>query len=146
MAKIVFDFSELVTNCLHAEKNKFTNAIKLEISCKKFARELFQSLRFTSQGELEELLATNHFHLVESSAIKEKISKVLNNNYLYSKRILQIPLGKEPRLYGTLQKIKHTGFYLFKALLFDPNHLIYDDKRFTRLKGLTCLFREGDCE
>jgi hypothetical protein len=86
-----------------------------------------------------------HFHLVESSYIKEKISQIIGDDYLYAKRILQIPLGKEPRLYGTLQKIKHTGLYLFQALLLDPNHLIYEEKNFAKLKNLTCLFKEKDC-
>jgi len=145
MAKIVFDFSELITDCLHDKAEKFTNAIKLETSCKKFVAELFRSFQFASRGELEEVLDSDHFHFVESFYIKEKISEIIGDDYLYSKRILQVPLGKEPRLYGTLQKIKHTNLYLFQTLLFDPNHLIYDEKNFAKLKNLTCLFREEDC-
>lgn len=145
MAKVVFDFSELITNCLHNKKRKFTNAIKLGINNKEFIAELFRSFQFVSRGELEELLSTNHFHFVESSYIKEKISEIIDDDYLYAKRILQIPLGKEPRLYGTLQKIKHTNFYLFQALLFDPNHLIYEEKNFAKLRNLACLFREENC-
>ena|SRR6185369_9275248 len=145
MARIVFDFSELITTCLHDKEKKFTNAIKLETSCKKFTAELLRSLQFASSGELTELLEADHFHSVESAYIKEKISKIINDDYLYTKRILQIPLGKEPRLYGTLQKIKHTEFYLFQALLLDPNHLIYEEKNFAKLKNLACLFREKDC-
>jgi len=145
MAKIVFSFSKLITYCLHDKKRKFTNAIKPEMISKKSLAELFQSLRFICEKELEELWEIDHFHLVESYYIKEKISKLTNDDYLYSKRILQIPLGKEPRLYGTLQKVKHTDFYLFQALLLDPNHLIYEEKNFAKLKNLTCLFREKDC-
>ena len=91
------------------------------------------------------MLSTDHFHFVESSYIKEKLCRIVGDDYLYSKRILQIPLGKEPRLYGILQKIKHTGFYLFQTLLLDPTHLIYNEERFMKLKNLTCLFKKEDC-
>src|SRR4051794_27751403 len=100
MAKIIFGFSELIIDCLHDKKRKFTNAIKPKMIGKKTFAELFQNLQFICEKELEELLSTDHFHLVENSYIKEKISKLISNDYLYAKRILQIPLGKEPRLYG----------------------------------------------
>jgi hypothetical protein len=49
------------------------------------------------------------------------------------------------RLYGNLQKIKHSNLYLFKSLLLDPNHLIYNDQKFNKLKNLTCLFSKTNC-
>lgn len=145
MAKIVFSFSGLIIDCLHDKKSKFTNAIKPAIISKKTLAELFQNLQLISQKDLADLWEMDHFHLVESSYIKEKIGTIISDDYLYAKRILQIPLSKEFRLYGTLQKIKHTDFYLFHALLLDPNHLIYEEKNFTKLKNLTCLFKEKDC-
>jgi hypothetical protein len=41
MAQVIFDFSELITNCLHNEEIKFTNAISPEIDGKVFISELF---------------------------------------------------------------------------------------------------------
>lgn len=146
MTKIIFGFSELSTNCLHDKKDKFTNAVKLELISKITFAELFRSLQSICEKELEELLEMDHFHLVENSYIKERISKLVSSDSLYSKRILQVPLGKEVRLYGILQKVKHSDFYLFQSLLLDPNHLVYDAKRFNKLKKMTCLFSEIDCK
>ncbi len=53
MAKIIFSFSELITDCLHNKKEKFTNAVKLEIISKETLAELFQNLRFICEKELE---------------------------------------------------------------------------------------------
>ena len=56
MSQIVFDFSELITTCLHKPAIKFTNAISQEIDSKTFISELFQNLKLTCQeAELEEL-------------------------------------------------------------------------------------------
>ena len=80
MAKLVFDFSELIIYCLHDKKINFTNAISQEVNCKMLLVELFQSIQFACQKELEELLEMNHFHLVEKLYLKEKISKLANKN------------------------------------------------------------------
>ena len=146
MSQIVFDFGELITNCLHDEENSFTNAISQEMDIKTFISELFQNLKLTCQKtELKELLEREHFHLVKSRNIKEKIESLVDNPYLDYNKLCQIPLGQEPRLYGNLKKVKYSNLYLFKALILDLNHLIYEEKKFNKLKNLTCLFSEKDC-
>jgi len=146
MAQIVFDFKDLITNCLHDEENSFTNAISSEIDSKEFIAELFGSFKFTCQeADLEELFQQEHFHLIGNSQIKKKIEKLVDNPYLDFNRLCQVPLGQEPRLYGSLKKIKHTNLYIFKALVFDPNHLIYEEVKFKKLKNLTCLFSKNNC-
>ena len=146
MPEIIFDFKELITDCLHDPEIKFTNAVSQEIDSKVFISELFQNLRLTCQeAELKELFRQEHFHFVQNSYIIEKIERLVGNPYLDYNKLCQIPLGKEPRLYGNLQKIKHTNLYLFKVLIFDPNHLIYEETKFNKLKNLTCLFSKTDC-
>jgi hypothetical protein len=146
MSQVIFDFSKLIINCLHDEEIKFTNAISQEIDSKKFISELFQNLQLTCQeAELEELFKREHFHFVQNSYIVEKIESLVDNPYLDYNKLCQIPLGQEPRLYGNLKKVKHTNLYLFKALLLDPNHLIYNEQKFEKLKSLTCLFSEINC-
>lgn len=146
MSQIVFDFSELITDCLHDKEIKFTNAISQEIESKVFISELFRSLKFTCQEtELKELFKQDHFHFVQNPYIKEKIESLADNPYFELTNLCQIPLGQEPRIYGNLQKIKHTNLYLFKALILDPNHLIYEEKQFNKLRNLICLFNEGNC-
>src|SRR5436305_450405 len=127
MAKIVFDFSKLIIYCLHDKKIRFTNAVRQEINCKTFIAELFQNLQIACQEKLEELLEMHHFHLIKRKDIKHKIERLVDDAYLDLEKLCQIPLGKEPRLYGNLQKIKHTNLYLFQALILDPNHLIYEE-------------------
>src|SRR4051794_12766583 len=145
MSQIVFDFKELITDCLHEPEIKFTNAISQEIDNKRFISELFQNLQLTCQeAELKELLERDHFHVVLNSYIKGKIEKLVDNPYFEFTKLCQIPLGKESRLYGNLQKIKHTSLYLFKSLVLDPNHLIYNEQNFKKLKNLTCLFSKKD--
>src|SRR5437879_3332910 len=145
MTQVIFDFSELITDCLHEPEIKFTNAISQEIDSKVFISELFQNLKLACSEELKELLEMDHFHLVKSRYIKEKIERLIDNDYINLEKLCQIPLGKEPRLYGNLQKIKHSNLYLFKSLILDPNHLIYEEIKFNKLKNLTCLFSETDC-
>src|SRR5438128_3335294 len=146
MSQIVFDFSELIINCLHEPEIKFTNAISQEIDSKTFIAELFQNLQLTCQEtELKELFQQEHFHFVQNPHIIEKIESLVDNPYLDYNKLCQIPLGQTPRLYGNLQKVKHTNLYLFKALILDPNHLIYEETQFNKLKKLTCLFSETDC-
>jgi len=146
MTQVIFDFSELITDCLHNKEIKFTNAISPKIDSKAFVSELFQNLQLTCQEtELKELFKREHFHFVQNSYVIEKIERLVDNPYLGYNKLCQIPLGKEPRLYGNLQKVKHTNLYLFKALILDPNHLIYEETKFNKLKNLTCLFRESDC-
>src|SRR3954451_15689159 len=131
MSQVVFDFKELLTNCLHDKEIKFTNAISQGIDSKRFIAELFGNLKFACQeAELEELFKQEHFHLVKSRYIKEKIEKLVDNPYLDYNKLCQIPLDKQFRLYGNLKKIKHTTLYLFRALILDPNHLIYNDQKF----------------
>jgi hypothetical protein len=56
MAQVIFDFKELIVDCLHDEEIKFTNAINPEIDRKRFISELFENLKFTCQeADLEEL-------------------------------------------------------------------------------------------
>ena len=43
MAQIVFDFKDLITDCLHDEEIGFTNAINQEIDSKAFVSQLFQN-------------------------------------------------------------------------------------------------------
>jgi len=132
--------------CLHEPEIKFTNAINQEIDGKVFVSELFKNLQLTCQeAELKELLERDHFHVVLNSYIKGKIEKLVDNPYFEFAKLCQIPLGQTPRLYGNLQKVKHTNLYLFKALIFDPNHLIYEETNFRKLKNLTCLFSKTDC-
>jgi hypothetical protein len=146
MTQILFDFSELITDCLHDKEIKFTNAISHEIDSKAFIAELFQNLQLTCrETELKELFRREHFHFVQKPHIIEKIESLVNSPYLDYNKLCQIPLGKEPRLYRNLKKIKHTNLYLFKALILDPNHLIYEETKFNKLKNLTCLFSENDC-
>ncbi|CAI2199163.1 4058_t:CDS:2, partial [Funneliformis geosporum] len=137
---------DLTADCLHDDKIKFTNAVSSEIDSKIFISELFQNLQLTCQEtELEKLFKKEHFHFVQNPYTIEKIKKLVNNPYLDYNKLCQIPLGKEPRLYGNLQKLKHTNLYLFKALIFDPNHLIYEGTKFNKLKNMTCLFSESNC-
>jgi hypothetical protein len=146
MPQIVFDFKDLITHCLHDEEAKFTNATSQEIDSKVFISELFRSLQFACQeAEIKELFQQEHFHFIRNPYIKEKIESLVNNPYLDYNKLCQIPLGQEPRLYGNLQKIKYTNLYLFKALILDPNHLIYEEHKFSNLKNLTCLFSKIDC-
>jgi hypothetical protein len=146
MSQIVFDFKDLIINCLHDEEIKFTNAVSPEIDSKQFISELFQNLKLTCQeAELEELFQQEHFHLIRDTYTKEKIEKLVDNPYLDYNKLCQIPLSHEFRLYGNLKKIKYTSIYLFKSLILDPNHLIYNDQKYTKLKNLTCLFSEDDC-
>lgn len=148
MAQVVFDFSELITHCLHDNEIRFTNAISPEINGKEFISELFRNLKFTCQeAELEELFQQEHFHFVKDSHTKKKIEELVNNPYLDYNRLCQVPLSKEMRLYGNLQRVKHTGLYLFKSLILDPNHLIYhhEARFFNKLKNLTCLFSKTNC-
>nr|CAG8530809.1 2856_t:CDS:2 [Entrophospora candida] len=120
--QVIFDFSELIINCLHDEKNSFTNAISPEIDSKVFISELFQNLKLACQEtELKELFRQGHFHFVQNSYIIEKIEKLVDNPYLDYNRLCQIPLDKEIRLYGeaydlvladllsSLKKIKDEG-------------------------------------
>src|SRR5947209_3820770 len=128
MAQVVFDFNELITDCLHEPEISFTNAISPEIDSKVFITELFKNLKFACQeAELEELFRQDHFHFVQNSYVKNKIIRLVNDPYLKFDRLCQIPLGQTPRLYGNLQKLKHTNLYRFKALILDPNHLIYEE-------------------
>jgi hypothetical protein len=146
MTQVVFDFSEIITDCLHDKEIKFTNAINQEIDNKVLISELFKNLQLTCQEtELKELFQKEHFHFVQNSYIIEKIERLVDNPYLDYNKLCQIPLGQIPRLYGNLQKIKHTKLYLFKALILDPNHLIYEEKQFNKLKNMTCLFSKTDC-
>jgi len=146
MSQIVFDFKDLITHCLHDEENSFTNSISSEIDSKVFISELLQNFQLTCQEtELKELLRQEHFHIVKNPYIIGKIKKLVDKPYLNFERLCQIPLGQTPRLYGNLKKIKHSDYYLFKALIFDPNHLIYNDQNFNKLKNLTCLFSKKDC-
>ena len=145
MSQIIFDFKDLIAHCLHDEEIKFTNAISQEIDSKTFILELFQNLKLTCQeAELEELFKLEHFHLIRDTYIRRKIIKLVNNPYLDFNRLCQIPLDKKMRLYGNLKKVKHSNLYLFKALLLDPNHLIYNESKFNKLKNLTCLFNEDE--
>jgi hypothetical protein len=147
VTQIVFDFKDLITHCLHDKEIRFTNAISLEVDSRVFISKLFQNLKSICQEvELEELFQRDHFHFVKSSYTKDKIEKLINDKYLETTRLCQIPLSQEFRLYGNLKKVKHTNLYLFKALLLDPNHLIYHhEKNFKKLKNLTCLFSETNC-
>jgi hypothetical protein len=148
MSQVVFDFKDLIIHCLHDKEIKFTNAISLEIDSKTFISELFQNLQMVCQEtELKELFKQEHFHFVQNPYVKEKIEKLVDKFYLELTNLFQVPLGKELCLYGNLQKIKHTNIFLFKALLLDPNHLIYNEQRFNRLKNLTCLFnKDEECQ
>ncbi|CAG8698636.1 6540_t:CDS:1, partial [Ambispora gerdemannii] len=56
------------------------------------------------ETELKELFKREHFHFVRNPYIKEKIEILVDNPYLEFTNLCQIPLGKEPRLYGNLQK------------------------------------------
>lgn len=76
MAQIIFDFSELITDCLHDEEIKFTNAIVQELDSKKTISELFKGFKLVCQKELKELLEMDHSHLVKSRYIKEKNRKI----------------------------------------------------------------------
>ena len=146
MAQIVFDFKDLITYCLHDKEIKFTNAISQEIDSKTFISELFRNLQLTCQEtELRELFHRDHFHFVQKPYVKEKIESLVDNPYFEFTNLCQIPLSQEFRLYGNLQKVKYTNIYLFKALIVDPNHLIYNEHKFKKLKSLTCLFSENDC-
>ena len=146
MAQIVFDFSKLIIDCLHDKEIKFTNAISQELDGKVFISELFQNLQLTCQEtELKELFQQEHFHFVNSLYIRKKIIKLVENPYSNFNKLCQIPLNQTPRLYGNLQKVKHSNLYLFKTLIFDPNHLIYEETNFRKLKNLTCLFSKTDC-
>lgn len=147
MTQIVFDFSTLITHCLHNKEIEFTNAINPKIDSKNFISELFQNLKSVCQeAELEELFQQDHFHFIHNDYTKKKIEKLVDNPYFKLTKICQIPLSKEFRLYGNLQKIKHTSIYLFKSLILDPNHLIYHhETKFNKLKNLTCLFSETNC-
>src|SRR5436853_5667309 len=101
MAQVIFDFSELITDCLHDKEIKFTNAINPEIDSKAFISQLFQNLKLTCQEtELEELFQQEHFHFVQSPHTIRKIKKIVDNPYLDYNKLCQIPLGQEPRLYG----------------------------------------------
>ena len=146
MTQIVFDFSELIIDCLHDKDIKFTNSLSQEMDRKAFISELFQNLQLACQEtELKELFKREHFHFVQNPYIIGKIERLINNKYLELTTLCQIPLGQTPRLYGNLQKVKHTNLYLFKALILDPNHLIYEETQFNKLKNLTCLFSKTDC-
>jgi|SRR6185312_5124425 len=143
MTKIIPDFSEVIIYCIHS--SEFTNAILKNSNYKALIFSFFQLFRLSCRSDLKTLLEEEHFHIVNSSIIREKIAKLANNKYLAEERIFQMPLGKEPRLYGYLEKIKHTEIYLFKVLLFDPNHLVYPKGKMPNPKNLTCLFNEEDC-
>ena len=146
MPQIVFDFKDLIIHCLHDKEVKFTNAIRQEMDNKAFVSELFQNLQLTCQEtELKELFRQEHFHFIQNSYVAGKIERLVGKPYLDYNKLCQIPLGKEPRLYGNLQKVKHTNLYLFKSLVLDPNHLIYNEQNFKKLKNLTCLFSKKDC-
>jgi hypothetical protein len=147
MTQVIFDFSELITNCLHDEEIRFTNDINPEIDSKAFISELFQNLKFTCQEtDLKELFQKEHFHFIQNPYTIGKIEKLVNKPYFELTNLCQIPLSQEFRLYGNLKKVKHTPLYLFKSLILDPNHLIYHhEKKFTKLKNLTCLFSPKNC-
>jgi hypothetical protein len=147
MTQIVFDFKDLITHCLHDEEVEFTNAINLGIDIKTFISELFQNLKSVCQEtKLEELFQQEHFHLIRDTRIKEKIENLVDNPYFDYNKLCQIPLSQEFRLYGNLKKVKYTSLYLFRALIIDPNHLIYHhEKKFKKLKNLVCLFSKTDC-
>src|SRR4051794_1519153 len=122
MSQVVFDFSELIIHCLHREEIEFTNAFNPEIDSKVFISELFQNLQSICQeAELKELFQRKHFHFIQKPHIAEKIEKLVDKPYLNFDRLCQVPISQEFRLYGNLQKIKHTHFHLFKALILDPN-------------------------
>jgi len=143
MAKIVPDFSEVIIHCLH--EKEFTNAIPKNINYKSIIFNFFQLFRLCGQSGLKTLLQEEHFHIVNSNTIKEKIAKLTRNKYIVDEKIVQMPLGKESRLYEYLEKIKYINIYLFKILLFDPNHLVYPKNKMPNPQNLTCLFSEEDC-
>jgi hypothetical protein len=146
MSQIVFDFKDLITHCLHDEEIKFTNAISQKTDSKALVSDLIQNFQLTCQEtELKELFQQEHFHFVQNSYVVGKIKRLVDNPYFDYNKFCQIPLGKETRFYGNLKKIKHTNLYLFKSLVLDPNHLIYNEKNFKKLKNLTCLFSKNDC-
>src|SRR2546425_8540093 len=116
MTQVVFDFKDLITRYLHDKEIRFTNAISSKIDSKKFISELFRNLKLTCQeSEVEELFQKDHFHFIEKPYIRGKIEKLVNNPYLETTKLCQIPLSKDFRLYGNLKKVKHTNLYLFKA-------------------------------
>lgn len=146
MPQIIFDFKDLICHCLHEPEIKFTNAIGSEIDGRTFIAELFKNLQMVCQeAELKELFKREHFHFVQNPYIAGKIIRLVDKPYLDFDRLCQIPLGQQPRLYGNLKKLKHTNYYLFRALILDPNHLIYEESKFNKLKNLTCLFNQEKC-
>ncbi|CAG8840571.1 7982_t:CDS:2 [Gigaspora margarita] len=139
----VQDEPEVITYCIH--KPEFTNAISKNSDYKAIIANFFQIFHLSCRSDLKTLLDEEHFHLVNSPVILKKIAKLSNNKYLTEERILQMPLGQEPRLYGYLEKVKYTDIYLFKVLLFDPNHLVYPKGKMPNPQNLTCLFSKTDC-
>ena len=151
MSQTLFDFSNLFVDCIHQED--FTNAIKKE-EIKLIFADFLQIVQLCSSQEWKEFAQEiKHCHEVKDEWTKRRIGRLINWNKkeiaeLERKLIWQIPLGKEARLFGILEKnkpIKHNN--LFRALLLDPNHKTYRKSGKNVLatpKDLVCLFSEEE--
>lgn len=69
MSQVIFDFSELIADCLHDQEINFTNAIVRGLDSKKTISELFKDFKLVCRKELRELLEMDHSHLVKSRYI-----------------------------------------------------------------------------
>ena len=151
MPKTLFDFSELAVDCIHTED--FTNAVKKE-EIKLIFANFLQIVQFCGENDWEEFQEEiEHCHEVRQDYTKNRIGKLIGWNKkdiaeLERKRVWQIPLGEEARLFGILEKNKPTkNNSLFRFLLFDPNHKTYRKSGknvLSSLKDLVCLFSEDE--
>jgi hypothetical protein len=151
MPKTLFDFSEMVVKCIHTED--FTNALKVKEIKVTFANLLI-TVHDYGKHSFSELAATEqHCHEVKDDYMKARIGKLIGYKTkkienLKRKSVWQIPIGKEPRLFGIVKKVKYPDIsHIFQVLLFDPNHKTYRKSSKNVLATLTdavCLFNESD--
>jgi len=151
MPKTLFDFSELSVNCIHTED--FTNAVKKE-EIKLILANFLQIIQFCGENDWEEFQQeVEHCHEVRKDYTKERMGELIgwknkDIEELKRKRVWQIPISEEARLFGILEKNKPTkNNNLFQALLFDPNHKTYRKSGknvLASLKDLVCLFSKDD--
>jgi hypothetical protein len=148
---LLIDFSEMVAWCIHQEG--FTNALPIK-ERQRIIAEFLRGLRSYSGMSLGELEEREHCHLVTNPKLKRRIGKLLDwkkeklTHFIKRDRVFQISFGKSgARLFGLMPR-RYYEFYIFKALLFDPCHLIYQPSGKNVMlpaKDLTCLFNPDDC-
>lgn len=151
MSKTLFDFSEMVVECVRTED--FTNSVKEDKFKLILANFLITVQNYSQRNLVEMTKVDKHCHEIKKDYLKLRIGKLINwkdkeIEELRRKLIWQIPIGEEARLFGIIKKVKYPNIsHIFQVLLFDPNHKTYrkgGKNVLVSLKNTICLFNQDD--